>query len=219
MLTALSAIFICVCSCLIVVQDLFIPDYVPWEFIDIEDIKGKYPNSEYTESWTLENHMAIAEAVHLYYWDDSIAEWDILKIAFDTDCADDVNDFDRSHHFYAKREGFTNFDYSLNIGSDFDDVSIRAFEAPNQIVDFDILFFRKYEWDEIKISPSTAFAIAEQNGGSQIRNSLGDSCYIQMQLTTDGQNRGWVVRYGDDERYEIIVIDPATGKVKDKTFE
>ncbi len=201
-------------------------DQFPWDHIDYDDIKNAHPEIANTQPWTLENHMAIAKAVHMLYWGEPLQEWDIGEIFVyrdceDFDCEDNDDEFMHSRHHYHKREWFTEYSYTLNIWSDSDHVSIRVFEYPDQFYNFDLLFgIKRYEWDEIKVSPSQALDIAEENGGAEIRESMGASCNIYLHLASnDGEKNGWVITYAYGDRREKLLIDPTTGEVKRKSFE
>lgn len=73
---------------------------------------------------------------------------------------------------------------------------------------------RTLRWDEIKITAEQALLIAEENGGTIVREALGNQCRIIISLKAGIQKNDWWIYYEPINEPSVfeIAVDEQTGK-------
>ncbi len=67
--------------------------------------------------------------------------------------------------------------------------------------------------DEINISVEDALRLAENNGGEEVREKLGNSCSIKIKTSEGVVDNDWVIRYTKDGNTRLeMFVDEQTGK-------
>jgi len=75
---------------------------------------------------------------------------------------------------------------------------------------------RTIRWDDIKIPAEQALLIADENGGSVVRQALNAQCRIVIGLKAGIQGNDWRIRYEPINQPSVfeIAVDERTGKYR-----
>lgn len=167
-----------------------------------------------SKSWGQAEFLKVAEAFHEYIWQEPVKSWNLNYISFDVKCANINQGFDNGGFRFFKiaqmQKDEARFVHDFSISPSKNSVlSLRKEFNP-----------KRDEWTSINfgdvtISAEAALAIAEKNGGSQIRSGIANNCVISISITPTSGDDVWHVYYLNGiKTYFEINIDNATGKVK-----
>ena len=188
-------------------SDLFIPEPIR-ETDDVVDIMFSKPVLiSDTIPWTQADYLDIANALRKFVWHDSLDDWNLIDMGFNTSCQDNVRGF-RNAKFDFHKTGFDLKEMWIL------DLWRGVFLYPEQEGGLwgEAEYFHrpKNKWEEIDlnrliITADDALRIAEENGGKEYRTKIQNKCNISINLSGDGL---WSVDYLDFEIY----INPYTGE-------
>jgi hypothetical protein len=173
------------------------------------------PDRDIIYSWSQSDYWKIAGALHQYVWNEPIEDWQLYRMYYYTDCADELS-------------GFAIGDFVVFKGV-VDQWKIRY--AAHEIVILPLvnsaswgensnfarplLGWKSIDLGTLKVTADDALRIAEENGGRTARLGVGNECRIHLLLRSDVDN-GWSVKYANNNELPIFEmhIDPYTGEYK-----
>ena len=199
---------------------LIFPDYESYNLQKTwYPVEEKFPElASSDQQWHMKDLMHVAKILHQEKWGEPIENWKIREITITQDCSDTDVGFNFGRVSLFKREfatiyfseaevyAYTNEDVSVVIG-----VNTMQYSF--------IQWWPTLDWNDLKISPSQAYDIAEQNGGADFRKAVNNSCFIGIYLHTHfKENDVWEVTYfhNDSHREKTIYIDSYSGDLISK---
>jgi hypothetical protein len=151
-------------------------------------------------------------ALNKYVWNDTLDDWKVYTLQFDTECDENPTGFEFAHFYYYK----TIFIHGQAIYAG------RGFEVnpkygyvewgsgPNY--PHPILGWKSVKRNKIEITAEQALKLAEESGGRLARLSVQNKCSIGVNIFGD---TGWQIYINDDGVGWLYhaEINPFTGAI------
>lgn len=181
------------------------------------------PEGELSESaaivrWRQEDYFLIAQAIHEQSWEEPLGKYDIYRMQFSVNCSDVERGVFSNARFYSFKVVQTEGEEETRI-----EHWIGIWPAENLVYTTEVMYQPNVnnklpiELSRYKITAEQALRIAEENGGKEIRLTVGNACQIDA-LAPGPNGKGWRVLYSNfpsfaDLLFEIA-IDSETGEYK-----
>jgi hypothetical protein len=161
--------------------------------------------------WSQSDNLKIITALNNFVWKDTLDNWSLFIMAFNTACQDNPSGLPGGDFQYFKaslengkmintwREMEINPEY-LNVAWGGD----AKFAHPP-------LGLKSIDLTQLKVTAEDAIKIAEAHGGRESRMKVQNQCYIHLFLMPE-RFKGWKVDYGYSAGFEIQ-INPYTGEI------
>lgn len=153
-------------------------------------------------SWTQADFLKIVSAVGQSIWQDSIEDWNVYFLLFETSCRDEPNSFDyveftyfkAGKSFYSTRHLEVN-PYYIRWGG------LGTYSQP--------VFskWKSFNLAEFTITAEDALRISDEHGGKDARLKVNNQCSIYVSFSKD--NGKWFVDYVFADFSALV--DPYTG--------
>jgi hypothetical protein len=152
-----------------------------------------------TIGWSQNDYLEIVEALHREIWKDNPRDWHLYRIVFQTSCENLAGKFEYADFYYfqeVKRDGRIMYEVrNILIEPEYGYIACGGDTFyPRPFID---------RWDKIDLEMITKFpaekalALAEQQGGSNIRMGVENACWIHVSLWPWGyEYNDWMVSYG-----------------------
>ena len=173
-------------------------------------------------SWSQEDYLKIANALHQFVWKETLENWHIISADYlMAQCQNMTGGFDSSSFYFYKHKGSYSVVHRLWINPFYGEVEVNetnySYARNWKSIDLDNLIVN---------SADVALRIAEQNGGTEARATSNGGCrqiyidlepqvkYTFMSHPFDVYDWGWKIIYSFDDYadYFEMNIDPYTGK-------
>ena len=166
-------------------------------------------------SWQQSDYTKITAALHEFVWDESLNDWKLYYMHFNTPCHDNLSGFELGEYYYFKtifhKNGKVGYaGRGLLVTPQYGDVEWGS--GPNY--PHPIIGWKSVNLDQVKITAEDALRIAEENGGKVARLAVKDDCTIRIRLS--GERVGWRVTISENSTGSTIFtikIDPNTGRL------
>jgi hypothetical protein len=162
--------------------------------------------------WRQSDYLKIATQVHTLVWKESLENWKLYELHFDTGCHDNPNGFDSGEATYFKP-------IEINGQQQYTARGIGVYPLFRQVAwggettfpHYWLLDWNAYDLEKLKIRADDALEMAEKKGGKESRLKVNNTCSLSVNLLSDGW---WHVKYFDKGGMNIfsMTIDPYTGK-------
>lgn len=168
-------------------------------FLQVQSDLPEDPPFIMSIGWSQNNYLEIAHALFKAIWKDDSNEWRFYRASFYTDCENPTGKFESATLYYyqeVKMDGKRMY-------------SVRAISIEPQYGYVawggDTFYPRPIigKWAEIdskkiaKVPAEKALALAEQQGGSDIRMRVSNACWVHVDIWPWGYERNdWMVTYG-----------------------
>ncbi len=188
-------------------SEVFTPQELSIYEIDI--IPEKYMD------WEVDDYFLIANALHTLAWSESLESWNLHLFSLGWDC----NELDKGPQWaffiYFKngkiKDRESRFVSTITLEPLRNSVAIHKEEIYPKIMNWSIINLEKFP-----VSIEDTIKIAENNGGSEIRENLSNKCDISLAMEIGSlEYDGWRVSYSNNEgRLLVFKINPNTGKLE-----
>ncbi len=156
--------------------------------------------------WSQGDYLRITDAVHEQFWQTTIENWKIHFMTFRADC---------EHIAEGPQQGIFRYYESTNrffgrSGLDetiYIDPSTKSVSLSYEGLSSRSQYSRSIDLSELKISVHTAFQIAENNGGREVRLRVNNDCFVGAVLSPYEINMGWNVYYYNKDSPNIFEIN------------
>jgi hypothetical protein len=165
-------------------------------------------------SWSQEDHLKVATALHEYNWNEGLDEWKLYSLDFSILDCEDISRIDHASFGFYQRDGdwyysMHNMTIDLEYGLVYAGNDNGYYSGNWKDFDFD---------NSIVNTANEILFLGEQNGGEQARLKMINDPDCQVNIffapfVQEEDNWGWKVTYklGNSFIYGIT-IDPYTGK-------
>ncbi len=149
--------------------------------------------------WSQDDYYRIAQAANEEAWAERNEDWNLTHILIAGECATIHNGIKDISFRFFRIDGEIRYDSLITITPQENEVDVYKEKhdpyrgKPKALI-----------YDELAMSGETAFQIAEESGGKDIRDSVEDSCYFLISYSPNGWDYGdgWKVDYiGSNEEF------------------
>jgi hypothetical protein len=167
--------------------------------------------------WLQADYFYIANTLYDSVLGETLQDWQLNSMDFRLGCSKIRNGFQNGRFEFFKvikdKENESRISRFIDIDPRGNFVHVKEWKYYPKLVDWEII-----DMAHLKISADLALQIAENNGGEERRQSIGDACNISLVLSpSPASDKGWVVIYtrnDDGTSFFRIQIDPITGKIR-----
>lgn len=163
--------------------------------------------------WEQKDYFEIAKVLSQHVWKDDLTDWEVYYVAFGKDCINTTRGFDSFDIIYFKPVKAASEDMYITR-------QINIYPLAKQVTwgsgsNYPRLFLRDWlsvDLENFKVTADEALQIAEDNGGTDARLRVNNSCNILIS-SPHNNNNAWSVSYYVRASFQVIV-DPYNGKFK-----
>ena len=165
--------------------------------------------------WNQSDYLSLAEALHSVAWKETLDSWNLSEMFFRMECKD-----------ISIGPQFGQINYLKTVKTkDKEAILVRVMEIEpeiNQAYTAEIDYYStQRSWldiSKVKVSAEQALQIAESNGGSKLRQEMGNNCRIYQSISANkDEYSGWIISYSSYDKPELnrdFYIDAETGNYK-----
>ena len=167
-------------------------------------------------SWQQADYIKIANALYQFVWKETLEDWNLYSMNFNTACRDNLDGFGFGEFVYFKVIPYKIWlkDYEvrgLQVAPQYSDVTSGGSEFyPGPLFGE----WENIELNNVQIPAEEVLKIAEENGGQLARLSVQNNCTIRVRLS--GYS-GWRLRITENDTASELFsleVDPYTGEIK-----
>jgi len=169
--------------------------------------------------WSQSDYSQIAQALHQYVWNEPLEDWSFGSMQYGMDCQDVSNGPQYAYFGYYKVTHYGN-QTSRVVHEIYILHEVNSVHWVETVYSPQSQNWQTLDLAKVKVFVSNALAIAEMNGGSEMRSSVEDKCKIMLSLAPAAEYSGLQVLYSNNQSFFLIYIDPFSGKyqiMNDKT--
>ncbi len=162
-------------------------------------------------AWHELDYLKIAKALHQFVWKQPFDSWNLYSMQFKRGCKGPLGGFDSAEFtVYKAVEVNGQQVYTAHGVGIYPLLSIVSWGGDTNFPRPLIFGWQSIDIAGLKITADDALQIAEQNGGSKIRQRVNDGCRISARVST----KGWYVQYSGNDFSDLleVLVDARTGK-------
>lgn len=145
--------------------------------------------------WRQEDYLKVTNALSLFVWNESLEDWKIYSMRFQTSCQESQKGFNWAE-FYFYKEISTGWEKYYSVRGMFINPEYGYVIGGGDTYSRPIFGWKYIDINDVMVTPEEALIMAEEKGGKEVRLSVNNECHIFIEMYPEINNYyDWDVRY------------------------